>query len=625
MDYGRAAGSDSPPPPPADPPALTAEPRSALTVGRDASPRTGTGLASYDFAESQRAGLGAIFGLTQKSGHWAPDSPAGRAQDLTLAAVRTHADRTGILARPVPVPEAARITLLPLPQAAPDDSDQDPRRFAHLPGLCLMVIILTVQAALSVRFLRADTAFGDEALYLWAGHLEWAHWLHGTHIPAFATWFSGSPVVYPPIGALADRLGGLVAARLLSLCFMLGATCLLWATTSRLFGRRAAYFAAALFAVIGPTLHLGAFATYDAMALFLLALAAWCACGARTSEDATGWILGSAAALALANATKYASAIFDPLVLLMAVLSAYPLPGGKAALRRGALLLTALAGMLAVLLRLGGSWYVTGISQTTTMRPDGQDPIAKVLTESWEWTTAVLVAALAGVALSIARKNVRAISCLIAALAAAALLVPIEQARIHTAVSLAKHLDFGAWFACIACGFALGSLASWPRPRIARTVAAVCLSAALVPVAAAGIAQARAMINWPGAAHLIAFLKPLTRRGGHFLAETNDVPEYYLPATSWRQWSNTFSITRSDGRIRDVKGSVAPYARAIRHHYFSLVILSFSETPAMDRKITVVLAATPGYKILGTITYGGPIPGSYTVWAYRPATGQGGS
>ena len=34
----------------------------------------------------------------------------------------------------------------------------------------------------------------------------------------------------------------------------------------------AAFFAAALFAVLGPTLHLGAFATYDAMALFLLAL-----------------------------------------------------------------------------------------------------------------------------------------------------------------------------------------------------------------------------------------------------------------------------------------------------------------------------------------------------------------
>ncbi len=31
----------------------------------------------------------------------------------------------------------------------------------------------------------SNTAFPDEALYLWAGHLEWSHWLYGTAIPAF--------------------------------------------------------------------------------------------------------------------------------------------------------------------------------------------------------------------------------------------------------------------------------------------------------------------------------------------------------------------------------------------------------------------------------------------------------
>ena len=84
-------------------------------------------------------------------------------------------------------------------------------------------------------------------------------------VPPFAAYFSGAPVVYPPIGALADSVGGLTGARVLSLLFMLGATALLWGTARRLFGRRAAFFAAALFAVSGPALHLGAFATYDAL------------------------------------------------------------------------------------------------------------------------------------------------------------------------------------------------------------------------------------------------------------------------------------------------------------------------------------------------------------------------
>ena len=136
--------------------------------------------------------------------------------------------------------------------------------------------VLVVQALLSLRLVGADTAFEDEAEYLWAGHLEWAHWLHGGPVPPFAAYFSGAPVIYPPVGALADSLGGLAAARVLSLVFMLGATALLWGTAGRLFGRRAAFFAAALFAVLGPTLHLGAFATYDAMSMLLVALAAWC-------------------------------------------------------------------------------------------------------------------------------------------------------------------------------------------------------------------------------------------------------------------------------------------------------------------------------------------------------------
>ena len=100
-----------------------------------------------------------------------------------------------------------------------------------------LLAVLAIQAALSASMVRASTAFGDEALYLSAGHLEWSHWLHGTQIPLYQTWFSGAPVIYPPIGAIADSLGGLTAARLLSLVFMLGATTLLYFTTARLTGR----------------------------------------------------------------------------------------------------------------------------------------------------------------------------------------------------------------------------------------------------------------------------------------------------------------------------------------------------------------------------------------------------
>ena len=84
-------------------------------------------------------------------------------------------------------------------------------------SLLLLMIILTIQAVLSLRLVWSNTAYIDEATYLWAGHLEIAHWLHGAPVPLFQTWFSGAPVVYPPIAAVADSLGGLIGARILSL------------------------------------------------------------------------------------------------------------------------------------------------------------------------------------------------------------------------------------------------------------------------------------------------------------------------------------------------------------------------------------------------------------------------
>ena len=255
---------------------------------------------------------------------------------------------------------------------------------------------MPVQAILSLRLVRADTAFQDEALYLWAGHLEWANLLHGTPIPQFPSYFSGAPVIYPPLGALADSLGGLTAARILSLVFMLGATIALWATADRLFGRRAAFFAAALFAVLGPTLHLGSFATYDAMSMFLVALAAWLVVRAGDRQDATVWMVAAGAVLALANATSYASALFDPVVILLALVTAFPKPGGKAAAGRALTLLAIVAVLLTPAVLIGGSRYMHGIDVTTLERAPGINSPLTVFAHFWSWTGVIIVAAFCG-------------------------------------------------------------------------------------------------------------------------------------------------------------------------------------------------------------------------------------
>jgi hypothetical protein len=455
-----------------------------------------------------------------------------------------------------------------------------------------LLAVLAVQAALSASLVRARTAFGDEALYLSAGHLEWSHWLHGAPIPVYQTWFSGAPVIYPPIEAIADSLGGLAAARLLSLVFMLGATSFVWGAATRLLDdQRVSFFAAALFAALAPTLHLGSFATYDAPALLLLAMATWCAAGVRNGQHAIRRITAAGILLALANATKYATVLYDPTVLGVTLLSSWPDTGWKVALRRAALLAGTAAAILAVLLALGGPGYLTGIRVTTTGRAHGTDTASLVFADAWSWTAVVLVPAVIAAVVSVVQRRWPQ-ALLLAVLALSALLAPADQARIQTATSLNKHVDFGAWFAAIAAGYLLSNLSRKP------VVLAVLLTA-LIPVTSAGTAQADAMLDWPDVTGLVKVVRPMTAHGGHFLVETTDVLLYYLPGTTWRQWSNT----QND--------NLAYYQQAIARHYFSVVILSFNQTPSTDYAIALDMATARGYQLAAKVRSGKTV---FYVW-----------
>jgi len=489
-----------------------------------------------------------------------------------------------------------------------------------------LAAILAVQAALSLRLMWSNTANEDEALYLWAGHLEIAHWLHGTQIPLFPTYFSGAPVIYPVIGAVADSLGGLAAARILSLAFMLGATWLLWAVTSRLYGRTAAYTAAALWAVLGPTIRLGAFATYDAMALFLVALATWCATAGRGRRDATSWMIAAGCVLALANATKYASALFDPVVIAVAILTGYP-PGGKAAWRRGALVFSCTTVLVMVLLEAGRGWYLTGVSQTTLTRPSSSTVALVILLSSWDWIGVILVGGLIAVAIGLVSSEGVPARLLVILLASAALLVPAEQARIHTYTALSKHVDFGAWFAAVAVGYGAERLARWARPRLGWVTLAAGLTGLLVPVAAAGAAQARGFYSWPNSSRLVVTLRGLVSPQDRILVDNAPPLEYYLPGISWRQWSSVYGITLPSGRrVAEHTNSLAPYRRALAAHYFQFVILDFTEKPELDSRIEAYLRQDSGYRFLCSVPTGlAGSGGRYVVWAYvRPGDGRHG-
>src|SRR5262249_28077812 len=150
-----------------------------------------------------------------------------------------------------------------------------------------------------------------------------------------------------------------------------GVTCFLWGTARRLVGNRAALVAAAAFATLAGTAFLGAFATYDALALFLLTAATWIAVravgvGGGSVPSPAGWraivLLGmyyflAGVILGLACGVKYAVALFVPLALLVAALTAWRELGRRSAAVALLAALTGVALTLAVGLALGGHAY----------------------------------------------------------------------------------------------------------------------------------------------------------------------------------------------------------------------------------------------------------------------------
>jgi len=388
--------------------------------------------------------------------------------------------------------------------------------------------IVLVQLALSLRLVWSNTAFGDEALYLWAGHLELSHWRHGGAVPAFAMYFSGAPVIYPPIGAVADSFGGLAAARLLSLGFMVAATMLLYCTASRLLpDRLGALYAATCFAILGPTESL-AFATYDAMALMLIALAAWCVVRAADARAPELFLIGAGLVLAVANATKYASALWDPVVLALAVAAFWHsgslrrwLPAARLGLYAGAMLALAL-------FLFGGPTYVHGLLITTLSRASGTASTLPVIGAAFDYVGPVAVLSALG-ALASLRFSPR-LRFLCIACAAACWLGPLNQARIHTLTSLHKHSDFGAWFAAISAGYAVAAARKLQRERSWRIAVAVGL---IVPLALIAFNVSGDVYRWAPAEPILAHLGPLLRdRTAHYLLdpESASLAYYYLHA-----------------------------------------------------------------------------------------------
>ena len=174
----------------------------------------------------------------------------------------------------------------------------------------------------------------------------------------------------------------------------------------------------------------------------------------------------------------------------------------------------------------GGRDYWLGIRTSTLDRPASDVAVTTILQHAYVWTSLVLVLAVLGAVLA-SRIEARA-KFLPAILAAAALIAPAAQARLHTTVGLQKHVVFGAWFAAIAAGYAMARLSRVDPGRGRVAVMALPIAASTL---FGSMGQAAALYKaWPNAAGTVRALRSaVAAHPGHYLAEDYDV-EAVLPA-----------------------------------------------------------------------------------------------
>lgn len=437
---------------------------------------------------------------------------------------------------------------------------------------------------------------------------------------------------------------------------MLATTALLYLTAKRLFGYWPAVTSCALFAGLGLTQILGRNAIYDAMSLMFIAAATHCAVRATDDEPAR-WLLLIPVLLFLADAAKYVSLIFNPIVILIAALRLRQHPGPAADWRRVGqrvfVLGSATVFLLTVLTFLAGTAYVKGILFTTLARKTGGDVLLGaspasphlILSESWKWIGLTLVLAAAAGLFAVLAPSQRRNVPILAVCAVAGILVTVEALHLHSDESMSRHDDFGAWFACLAGGYVLAFGIQATR-QIPLKIAVAAAAAAVVVVSMAYYSvgpkgfTARAgsgynTSNVPTLPPLYPVIAPYMEHGGRFLLAGSDLYELiYNEHISVHWWNLTddnyikYPIPGRGGDIHDqARGltctavrpgcmyltGAAAYRAAISAHVFKVV--SITRPPdqrlATDWTIINTVRATPGYVQLTDLD-GGP------TWVYAP-------
>lgn len=475
---------------------------------------------------------------------------------------------------------------------------------------------------LLVRTLHND-AFVDEATYVVIGDMVRA-WQRGHGDVPASNYLSGAPQLYPALSSWLFAQGGLETVRAFSTaCMLVAIGAVAWGAL-QLFGTAwAGLGAAVLFATQAPVLFLSRFATYDAPALALVAIAL--AVAIAPGRAGVWRALGAGALVGAAALVKYAALLYLPMVLVTVTWCA---PRE----RRVLVAITAAAGTaiaIAVLALLGSpaalfEGFVTTTLHRTTV--SGGRPLDLLLFAASLGGVAFLVAA-GGAFLVL--KDMRGVAVV---LLASALLAPLNHVRIAEFVSLHKHMAFALVPTCVMAGGAIAAVYRWGAAawRSEQQVIAIAVVGALLAIGARAVAwpghdeAVRLFSYWPdNTAQAFRALAPVAQRDVAFLAEEPDLgPLYLRDTTRPTQWVHPYYFD-FEGRASRTPSDVEPYLRAIRARHFTGVVLRFGPQRQWARAIEAeLLREQPAYRLAAELPFElADGEGAWQVWVRADAVG----
>ena len=215
--------------------------------------------------------------------------------------------------------------------------------------------------------------------------------------------------------------------------------------------------------------------------------------------------------------------------------------GRKPALGRAGYLAAVVTALVAILLALGGSFYVAGVMYTTLARAAGDNSPLVVLTDSWKWAGAVCALAWVGVVMSPRRSGRGQAALLTVWLGRDAGPAGAGPHPYDHVPAQARRLRR------MACGPAAGT-----RRRFAVGREEPQLRDGWIARrgnrATRGTRRRTGQGSVPGMARsapAVAQLRALTRAyPGNYLAEDYDIPAYYLQSSvSWPRWSSSWYLS----------------------------------------------------------------------------------